>query len=211
MTLITPADVRELLIAVTRGCIGQHIDAYKADRDQALDLDGAKVLVSALAKPGERHRAQRAPCVLIGVTDWGDDPELDDEGDLHVTWEVVVEIYVVGRNRTDVLRRRDVLQMVALECLLSRTPRGREGDLIDGITLGGFVNDDADPENRDTEGTAGFSLFVDVGSVLSTTRFPRYGAAVPAAGEPGGPPTPGGVPVPWPDSHDLTDDIDRQE
>lgn len=153
-----------------------------------------------------RLSGDTVPAVLLGVIGA---PEFDrnEEDGVDATYQVGMQVTVMGQKRSDTLFRRDVMAWTTIECLLQRTPRGA-GSLINSIRLTDY-EPLADADTQRTLGDARVLFEVGVANVLTITGgLPASDSDWPP--EAGGPPEePYDDPAPKPQVTELTYDLDK--
>jgi hypothetical protein len=207
--LVTPDVIEDACISLLQRRHPEHLAALERQRDLPPQTIERLATIDVLAAQGFRERQDTPPACLVGVFGPAGAPEENKNRKLDITWDLAMQIVVIGTDRRDTLRRRGWYAMTIVECVMSRLPR--DCDPISRLQLMDIdlINGAAEASQR-TVGEARLLFEVNTRNAIDLEALPLDSSLVPA-GTPGGPPgpTPYDPPQPWPPVTTVIENVDK--
>lgn len=199
MTLITPDVIDGLCISLLDRRHAEHLAKLERQLGMPAQTIERLATIDLLAGEGFRLRQDKPPAVLLACMGTSDAPErIGYHKALTLTWNLAMQIVVVGQDRADTLKRRSWYAMTVAECLIMRLPQKSTPvtriDLADIDLVNG-----AEERTQRTVAEAQLIFDVRVADAMTLDDLPLDDTVFPA-GTPGGPPaSPYDPPVPLPE------------
>jgi hypothetical protein len=165
--LVLPYDVEGALIEIIDARHAEHL--AKAERLRGLApkwIEEFATVVRMADASAVRLSGDTVPALLLGVIGA---PQFvrNDEDRIDATYQLGMQVTVMGEKRRDVLLKRDLMAWTVAECLYQRVPRGR-GNLIHSVRLTDY-EPLSESETQRTLGDARMIWEIGVKDVLAIT------------------------------------------
>lgn len=206
--LVLPYDVEQVLVDTIDRRHQEHLAKCERERGVKPRTFQKYATVVRMSDAGAlRLSGDTVPACLLGVIGVPTFRRNEDNG-YDATYQVGMQVTVMGKNRRDTLLRRDVMAWTTVECLIQRTPRDSDA-LVHAVRLTDY-EPLAESDTQRTLGDARMVFEVQVNGVLTVGGFlPADGRDWPA--DAGGAPAEPYDPVaPRPVAGTITAEFDRR-
>lgn len=203
--LLLPYDLEGVLVDVLKRRHTEHL--AKLERLRALrpkTFEGFNTVVRMSDAQSLRLTGDTLPALLLGVIGAPQFIRNEDDG-VDAVYQLGMQVTVMGKNRVDVLLRRDALAWTAIECMYQRVPRRgvvRSVQLMDYEPL-------SDATSQRTVGDARMVWEVSAANVLKVVGVPADDSAWPVEAG-GAPEDPYQAPEDLPLAEEITFDLERK-
>lgn len=201
--LVLPYDVEQVFVDTIDRRHLEHLAKCERERDvQPRTFQPYATVVRMSDASAVRLSGDTVPACLLGVIGVPSMSRNEDNG-FDVTYQVGMQVTVMGNKRRDTLLRRDVMAWTTVECLMQRTPRGGDA-LLHSIRLTDY-EPLAESDTQRTLGDARLVFEVMVRDVMDLGGYlPAEGRGLPVP-----PQEPYDVPGPPVTATSVTVEIDR--
>lgn len=204
--LVLPYDVEGALVETIDAHHAEHLAKLERARGESPRTYETYNTVVRMSDAGAlRLSGDTVPAVLLGVIG-APDFRKNEENGFDVTYQVGMQVTVMGQRRRDTLMRRDATAWTTVECLIQRLPRGGD-NLVHSIRLTDY-EPLAEADTQRVLGDARMVFEVVVRNAMMLVGVPADGRDWPASagGAPAAPYDPLGPP---PSAEQVTFDVDR--